>query len=94
MPKVVIPYPLRKHTEGKKEMELAGGNLAAVIKTLVKENPGLESSFESMDFIYLFVNGKRVLKEQADWEKVSLKSEDEISVVLPIAGGACSSLPA
>jgi len=89
MPKVVIPYPLRKHTDGKKDMELAGDSLSSLIKTLVKENPGLESSFESMDFIYLFVNGKRVLKEQAEWDKVLLKSDDEVSVVLPIAGGAC-----
>jgi len=88
MPKVIIPYPLRKHTENKKDIEMAGENLQETVDALVAGYPGLEPSFKSMDFIYLFINGKRVLKEQDEWVKISLKSDDEVSVVLPIAGGS------
>ncbi len=87
MAKVAIPYPLRKHVDNQKSVSIDGSNLKEVIDTLLETYSGLKESFKSMDFMYIFVNGKRVLKDAEDWGNISIKEDDDLALVLPIAGG-------
>ncbi len=87
MARVVIPYPLRKHTDNKRELEITGCNINEIIHNLIKEHSGLKKPLGALDFIAIFLNGERVTKEISGWSSINVKDSDEIAIILPIAGG-------
>jgi molybdopterin converting factor small subunit len=92
MAKVVIPYPLRKHTNNQREINIDGSNIKETIDTLFNNFPGLKDSLKQLDFMAVFLNGERINNDTAQWPGISVKAEDEISIILPIAGGLYSGL--
>jgi molybdopterin converting factor small subunit len=87
MARVVIPYPLRKHTNNQREVEATGGTLNEVMDSVFNQFPGLKDSLNPLDFIAIFVNGERIKSGVAEWPAVSVGEGDEIAIILPIAGG-------
>ncbi len=87
MARVVIPYPLRKHTNNQREVEAAGGNLNEVMDNMFQRFPGLKDSLKPLDFIAIFLNGERIRGDVTQWPVISVEEGDEITLILPIAGG-------
>ena len=87
MAKVVIPYPMRKHTNKERLVVTPGQNLKEILDNLQTAYPGLKDTFKSLDFISLFLNGERITKSPAEWGGVAVKENDEVTIILPIAGG-------
>jgi molybdopterin converting factor small subunit len=87
MARVVIPYPLRKHTNNQREVDLAGNNVKEIMDNLLSQFSGLKDSLKQLDFIAIFLNGERIKGDVTQWPAVSVKEGDEIAIILPIAGG-------
>ncbi len=85
MARVIIPFPLRKHTENQREVAIEGTSLSQVIEGLVLRYPGLKTMHDNPALLSVFVNGTQVRDRQ--WDSVPLRSDDEISLIIPIAGG-------
>ena len=90
MPNVRIPTPLRKLTEGKEEVNVAGGTVGEVIANLEAAHPGIKAricdeSGAVRKFVNIFANDEdiRYLKNL----ETPLKDSDEVSIVPAIAGG-------
>ncbi len=87
MAKVVIPYPLRKHTDKKREIGVAGGSIKAIMDSMLNQFPGLKDALAPLDFIAIFLNGERIKGNPAEWANITVTDTDEIAIILPIAGG-------
>ncbi len=87
MAKVVIPYPLRKHTDKKRELEIAGGSIREIMDSLLNQFPALKAALNPLDFIAIFLNSERIKGDTAEWAGISVTDTDEIAIILPIAGG-------
>jgi molybdopterin synthase sulfur carrier subunit len=90
MPKVRIPTPLRKLTNGQEEVVAAGATIGEVIKDLEKSFPGLlaricEDNGQLRRFVNVFANDEDIRFLQNLDTPVS--EQDEISIVPAIAGG-------
>lgn len=90
MPKVRIPTPLRKFTDGEAQVAVEGGNLRAVIDNLQARHPGLGERLLDDDgqlrrFVNVFVRDEDVRFQQGlDTE---LEDGDTVSIVPAVAGG-------
>ncbi len=81
---IIIPFPFRKHTDKLREIQVDADSLADCMKTLIKKYPGISSIQDHPDLLSIFINGKLT---KAEWNTVSLTNEDEVSLIIPIAGG-------
>ncbi len=87
MPKVIIPSPLREYADDQFEINLDGDNLAETLETLVSMYPELKPAITGSMFLSVFINGKRIDSGMEGWNSVILNKGDEISLIIPIAGG-------
>lgn len=90
MSKVRIPTPLRKLTEGKEEVSVAGATIRAVIDDLERQHPGIKAricddSGAVRKFINVFANEEDIRFLQG--LETPVGDRDEISIVPAIAGG-------
>jgi molybdopterin converting factor small subunit len=84
--KVVIPSPLRSYTK-QREVDAAGGTLAAVLADLDRQFPGLrfrvvDEQHRIRSHVRFFVNG-----EQTFDLAQALAPTDEIQIVQALSGG-------
>jgi molybdopterin synthase sulfur carrier subunit len=90
MPTIRIPAPLRKLTDGKDEVRVAGATVRAALDDVERQHPGLKAR--------IFDDGgqvKKFIKVYANDEDIAglssldtpVKDTDEISIVPAIAGG-------
>ena len=91
MATVRIPTPLRKFTQGKDEVVIAGANVGALIAELEKNHPGIKERLcddtgAVRRFVNIFVGGEDIrFLQNLD---TAVKDADEVSIVPAIAGGA------
>ncbi|HET6612169.1 MAG TPA: ubiquitin-like small modifier protein 1 [Kofleriaceae bacterium] len=90
MATVRIPTPLRKLTEGKEEVSVAGGTIGELINNLDSTYPGLKARIcdeggKVKRFVNIFADGEdiRFLKDL----DTPVKDGGEVSIVPAIAGG-------
>lgn len=90
MATVRIPTPLRKLTEGKEEVDAAGGTIGELIDNLDQTYPGLKARIcdeggKVKRFVNIFADGEdiRFLKDL----DTPVKDGGEVSIVPAIAGG-------
>ncbi len=91
MPKVRIPTPLRKLTDGQGEVVVDGGDLRTVIDQLEQAHPGIgdrlmDESGELRRFVNVFVRDEDV--RFLDGLDTEVGEDDTISIVPAVAGGA------
>jgi sulfur-carrier protein len=90
MPKVRIPTPLRKFTDGEAQLAVEGSDVRTVIDNLQAEHPGLGERLLDDDgqlrrFVNVFVRDEDVRFQQGlDTE---LDDGDTVSIVPAVAGG-------
>ena len=87
MAQIIIPSPLRKHTGGKREVQVKSSSLEDAMKELVASHPGLKRLFDRPALISVFINGSMLREKPGAWGSVSLAEQDEITLIIPIAGG-------
>ena len=87
MPKVIIPSPLRKYTNNQREVTIVGESLKETMESLSQQYPGFETITNDSAILSVFVNSKSVKTEMEKWDELFLNKEDEITLIIPIAGG-------
>lgn len=90
MPKVRIPTPLRKLTDGQSEVVVDGAELRTVVKNLDAAHPGLGERLLDDDgqlrrFVNVFVRDEDVRFQQGLDTPVG--DSDTVSIVPAVAGG-------
>jgi len=90
MPTLRIPAPLRKLTDGKDEVRVAGATVRAALDDGERLHPGLKARiFDDggavKKFIKLYANDEDIAGLQS--LDTQVKDTDEISIVPAIAGG-------
>ena len=88
--KVKIPAYLRKATEGLSEVELAAGELSALLRELEERFPSIEERLRDergklRRSVNIFVNGENV--RFLAGLSTPLKDGDEVSIIPLVAGG-------
>jgi len=90
MAQVRVPTPLRKLTGGAETVEADGASVAAVVRHLDEQYPGMkdricDESGAVRRFVNIFVNGEdiRFLQQL----ETPVQPGDELSIVPAIAGG-------
>ena len=90
MATVRIPAPLRKFTEGKEEVSVAGANVREILDALESSHPGIKERIcddqgAVRRFVNVFVADEDIrFLENLD---TAVADKDEISIVPAIAGG-------
>jgi len=87
MPKVIIPFSCRNYTDNQHEINMDGESLEEIMKGLWSRHPGLKAIFDDTAMLSIFVNSRLVTTGIEKWDAVSLNKEDEIALIIPIAGG-------
>lgn len=87
MPKIIIPSSIRKHTENHREITLQATNFKDGIDELLKRYPGLEVVMNNGSLLSFFLNNKLIKTSTENWDTIQLEREDEIALIIPIAGG-------
>jgi len=87
MATLIIPFPFRKHTDSQREIVATGGNLNEVLDDLLKQHPGLQVITDQPALLSIFINGKSVTGGADNWKDIAIADSDEISLIIPIAGG-------
>ncbi len=87
MPKVIIPSPLREYVDERYEIQLEGKSLAETIEALISMYPDLRPALLDTLFLSIFINGKKIDVEKEGWDRVIMNEDDEVSLIIPIAGG-------
>ena len=87
---VILPLPLRSYVGGRTIIEIAAGTVADCIHGLESEFPSLvprlrDEDGELLASVNLYVNGEDVRHRSGI--ETSVSSEDEVSIVVAIAGG-------
>lgn len=90
MPTIRIPTPLRKLTDGAAQVEVAGGDLRAVLEDLQAQHPGirerlLDDEGQLRRFVNVFVRDEDV--RFLDGLDTELADQDTVSIVPAVAGG-------
>ena len=85
MPKVIIPSPLRKYTDNQREVTIDGESLKETMESFLRQYPGFETITNDSSLLSVFVNRRSVTTEK--WDELFLNKEDEITLIIPIAGG-------
>lgn len=87
MPKVIIPSPLRKYTNSQREIIIDGNNLKVTMEHLLRQYPGLNTIINDSALLSIFINSKAIRTGIEKWDKLSVNDDDEITLIIPIAGG-------
>jgi hypothetical protein len=87
MPKVIIPFSCRNYTDNQHEINMDGESLEEIMEGLWSRHPGLKTIFDDTAMLSIFVNSRLVATGTEKWDVVSLNKEDEITLIVPIAGG-------
>lgn len=87
MATIIIPFPFRKHTDSQREVTVAGNTLFASLEDLLKQHSGLQVIHDQPGLLSIFINGKSVSATPDEWKNISVNDSDEISLIIPIAGG-------
>ena len=87
MPKVIIPFSCRNYTDNQHEINMDGESLEEIMKGLWSRHPGLKTIFDDTAMLSIVVNSRLVTTGIEKWDAVSLNKEDEIALIIPIAGG-------
>ena len=87
MPKVIIPSPFRKYTDNQREVTVDGGSLKEAMDRLLLEYPQLEAMNNDSALLSVFINSRLIRTNIEEWDTLTLNSEDEITLIIPIAGG-------
>ena len=87
---VLIPTPLQKVTDGKKSVECSAGNINELIDVLDQSYPGMKKRLCDEEgkirrFINLYLNQEDI--RFLDEANPALKSGDEVSIIMAVAGG-------
>lgn len=90
MPKVRIPSPLRKLTDGQGELDVEGGELRTIVKNLEAQHPGLgerilDENGDLRRFVNVFVRDEDVRFQSGLDTEVA--ATDTVSIVPAVAGG-------
>ncbi len=90
MTKVLIPQPLRKHTDNKSTLDLKGESVDEILKELEINYPALKERLRDDEgnlrrFINIFVNGDDIRLKKG--ENTPVEDNDEVSILPAIAGG-------
>ena len=86
MPKVIIPSPLRKHANNQREVIVEGENLKGIMERLLLQYPGLEI-IRDFALLSIFVNSRLIRTAIEKWDTLTVNNKDEITLIIPIAGG-------
>lgn len=90
MPATVrIPTPLRGHTAGQEEVNVAGETIGEILEDLNKQHPGIRDKLVDEKGVRRFVNifvGSEDIRF-LDGINTAVKDGDEISIIPAIAGG-------
>lgn len=87
MPRVIIPFSFRHHTDNKHEINIDGESLKEIMEGLWRRHPGLKIVLDDSALLSIFVNNRMITNGIEKWDAVSLNKEDEIALIIPIAGG-------
>ena len=87
MPIVIIPSPLRAHTNNQREVVIDGDSLKETMDYLLQLFPKLRTIHQDSALLSIFVNSKIVKTHVDEWANLALKSDDEVALIVPIAGG-------
>ena len=87
MPRVIIPSPLRKHANNQREVVIDGESLKETIEHLLQKYPGFKVINHDFALLCVFINSKLIRSGVDKWDRLSLNNDDEITLILPIAGG-------
>ena len=87
MAKVIIPFPLRKHADNQREVIIDGENLKETMELLLRRYPGLETINHDSAILSIFINNRLIRTGIEKWDTFILNNEDEIALIIPIAGG-------
>ena len=87
MPKVIIPSPLRKYTDDQREVVIDGDSLKESMERLLRQYPGLKIVNHNSALLSIFINSRLIRIGIENWDQLSLKNDDEITLIIPIAGG-------
>ena len=87
MPKVIIPFSCRNYTDNQHEINMDGESLEEIMEGLWRRHPELKTMLDDSAMLSIFVNSKLVTTGSEKWDLVSLNKEDEIALIIPIAGG-------
>ncbi len=87
MPKVIIPFACRNYTDNQHEINMDGESLEEIMEGLWRRHPGLKIILDDPALLSIFVNSRLVTTGIEKWDVVSLNKEDEIALIIPIAGG-------
>jgi molybdopterin synthase sulfur carrier subunit len=91
MATVLIPTPLRRLTGGQSKLDVAGGDISALIQSINSQFPGiaekvLDESGDVKRFINVFVNEEEIRNLQG--MATPIKESDKVSIVPAMAGGS------
>ena len=87
MPKIIIPSPLRKHADNQREVIVDGENLKGIMERLLQQYPGLEIINRDFALLSIFVNSRLIRTAIEKWDTLTVSNKDEITLIIPIAGG-------
>ena len=87
MAKVIIPFPLRKYADNQREVIISGENLKETMELLLRQYPGLETINHDSALLSIFINNELIRTGNEKWDTLILNNEDEIALIIPIAGG-------
>ena len=87
MAKVIIPFPLRKHADNRREVIIDGDDLKETMELLLRQYPGLETINHDSAILSIFINNRLIRTGIEKWDTLILNNEDEIALIIPIAGG-------
>jgi molybdopterin converting factor small subunit len=87
MPKVIIPSPLREHVNNQREVVVDGNSLKETMERFLEQYPALRIIKRDAALLSIFVNSRLVRTGIETWDHLSLNSDDEITLIIPIAGG-------
>lgn len=84
MAKIIIPFSFRKFSNNLREVDVKGQTLAECLEGLVEIYPDMKAIHDHPALLSIFINGKQ---SKGEWNSVRLQDQDEISLIIPIAGG-------
>jgi len=87
MATIIIPFPFRKHTDNQREVTVTGETLAENLENLLALHSGLQVIHDQPGLLSIFINGKSTNATSTEWKKVAVAQSDEITLIIPIAGG-------
>jgi len=87
MPRVIIPFPLRQYANDEREVVIDGSSLKEAMEQFLRQYPAFERLNQDSTLLSIFVNSQLVRTAIERWDTLHLNSDDEITLIIPIAGG-------